>query len=267
MRSARSSSTTRRSTSNPADRFRIPASSRSNGFAGGRAGRHATGRGHRAVPHRDRPRGLAERGRQGHGGRRPRPCATPPAAITRRRICCTRRCARSSASHVRQAGSLVAPDRLRFDFTHSGAVTDDEKRELERVVNEQVYRNTTVETAERTTEEAIKDGAMALFGEKYGDTRAGRLDSRLQHGALRRHPRPGHGRHRPVRDYRGIKRRGRRPAYRGFDRRRRRRLRAAARRCPGRRRRRALGVPADQAADAVRNCRPRRSGSRARTSS
>ena len=73
-------------------------------------------------------------------------------------------------SQVRQAGSLVAPDRLRFDFTHGGAVTDDEKRELERVVNEQVYRNTTVETAERTTEEAIKDGAMALFGEKYGDT-------------------------------------------------------------------------------------------------
>jgi alanyl-tRNA synthetase len=73
-------------------------------------------------------------------------------------------------SQVRQAGSLVAPDRLRFDFTHAAAVTDDEKREIERVVNEQVYRNTTVETAERSTEEAIQDGAMALFGEKYGDT-------------------------------------------------------------------------------------------------
>jgi alanyl-tRNA synthetase len=73
-------------------------------------------------------------------------------------------------SQVRQAGSLVAPDRLRFDFTHASAVADDEKRELERVVNEQVYRNTTVETAERSTEDAIKAGAMALFGEKYGDT-------------------------------------------------------------------------------------------------
>jgi alanyl-tRNA synthetase len=72
-------------------------------------------------------------------------------------------------THVRQAGSLVAPDRLRFDFTHSAALTDDERREIERAVNEQVYRNTRVETAERSTEEAIKDGAMALFGEKYGD--------------------------------------------------------------------------------------------------
>jgi alanyl-tRNA synthetase len=77
---------------------------------------------------------------------------------------------RKFGSQVRQAGSLVAPDRLRFDFTHGAAVTDDERRELERAVNEQIYRNTTVETTERSTEEAIKDGAMALFGEKYGDT-------------------------------------------------------------------------------------------------
>jgi alanyl-tRNA synthetase len=73
-------------------------------------------------------------------------------------------------THVRQAGSLVAPDRLRFDFSHSAALTDDERREIERVVNEQVYRNTRVETVERSTEEAVKEGAMALFGEKYGET-------------------------------------------------------------------------------------------------
>ena len=77
---------------------------------------------------------------------------------------------RKFGSQVRQAGSLVAPDRLRFDFTHGAPVTDDESRELERAVNEQIYRNTTVETTERSTEEAIQDGAMALFGEKYGDT-------------------------------------------------------------------------------------------------
>jgi alanyl-tRNA synthetase len=72
-------------------------------------------------------------------------------------------------SHVRQAGSLVAPDRLRFDYNHFQALTDDDRRHVERVVNEQVYRNTTVTTEERSTEDAIKAGAMALFGEKYGD--------------------------------------------------------------------------------------------------
>jgi alanyl-tRNA synthetase len=64
----------------------------------------------------------------------------------------------------------VAPDRLRFDFSHSAALTEDERREIERVVNQQVYRNTRVETVERSTEEAVKEGAMALFGEKYGET-------------------------------------------------------------------------------------------------
>jgi alanyl-tRNA synthetase len=73
-------------------------------------------------------------------------------------------------SHVRQKGSLVAPDRLRFDFSHNAAVGEQEKLEIERTVNEQIYRNTAVETRVRATEDAIKDGAMALFGEKYGDT-------------------------------------------------------------------------------------------------
>jgi alanyl-tRNA synthetase len=73
-------------------------------------------------------------------------------------------------SHVRQAGSLVAPDRLRFDFTHGQALTADERLAIERAVNEQVYFNTPVVTEVRRTEEAVKAGAMALFGEKYGDT-------------------------------------------------------------------------------------------------
>jgi alanyl-tRNA synthetase len=72
--------------------------------------------------------------------------------------------------HVKQAGSLVAPDRLRFDFVHFEALTRDQLDRIERAVNEQIVRNTPVETAERPVEEAIEAGAMALFGEKYGET-------------------------------------------------------------------------------------------------
>jgi alanyl-tRNA synthetase len=72
-------------------------------------------------------------------------------------------------SHVKQAGSLVAPGRLRFDFAHFQTVTPDEQERIERIVNEQIRRNTVVDTAERPTHEAMAAGAMALFGEKYGD--------------------------------------------------------------------------------------------------
>jgi alanyl-tRNA synthetase len=71
--------------------------------------------------------------------------------------------------HVKQAGSLVAPDRLRFDFIHFAALTKEQLLDIERIVNEQIRRNTPVQTEERSTEEAIAAGAMALFGEKYGD--------------------------------------------------------------------------------------------------
>jgi len=71
--------------------------------------------------------------------------------------------------HVKQAGSLVAPDRLRFDFVHVSAVTRDQSLEIERIVNEQILRNTAVQTDVKNTQEAIAAGAMALFGEKYGD--------------------------------------------------------------------------------------------------
>jgi len=73
-------------------------------------------------------------------------------------------------AHVKQAGSLVAPDRLRFDFVHAGAVTQDQLLAIERIVNEHVLRNTPVQTEVRKTEDAIAAGAMALFGEKYGDS-------------------------------------------------------------------------------------------------
>jgi alanyl-tRNA synthetase len=71
--------------------------------------------------------------------------------------------------HVKQAGSLVAPDRLRFDFVHVQPVTREELDRIERIVNAQIWRNSRVQTEVRSTQEAIAAGAMALFGEKYGD--------------------------------------------------------------------------------------------------
>ncbi len=72
-------------------------------------------------------------------------------------------------SHVKQSGSLVAPDRLRFDFVHFSPLTREQRAEVERIVNEGVLKNEPVVTAIRDTQEAIAAGAMALFGEKYGD--------------------------------------------------------------------------------------------------
>jgi alanyl-tRNA synthetase len=71
--------------------------------------------------------------------------------------------------HVHQAGSLVAPDRLRFDFTHHGPMSADELATVERRVNDGIWASLSVEINERPYAEAVADGAMALFGEKYGD--------------------------------------------------------------------------------------------------
>lgn len=71
--------------------------------------------------------------------------------------------------HVNQAGSYVGPDRLRFDFSHFSQVTEDELKEVEAIVNEQILASKAVEIEELPIEEAKKKGAMALFGEKYGD--------------------------------------------------------------------------------------------------
>jgi alanyl-tRNA synthetase len=71
--------------------------------------------------------------------------------------------------HVTQAGSLVAPDHLRFDFSHGGAVKDREVEQIEELVNEQVQANTPVTHTEMDLKAALAAGAMALFGEKYGE--------------------------------------------------------------------------------------------------
>jgi alanyl-tRNA synthetase len=70
-------------------------------------------------------------------------------------------------THVKQAGSVVAPNYLRFDFTHYQPMTEDEVKEVEQLVNEQVLRNVKVDTDIMPVEDAIRSGAMALFGEKY----------------------------------------------------------------------------------------------------
>ena len=72
-------------------------------------------------------------------------------------------------THVAQAGSLVAPDHLRFDFSHGASVKDRELEAIESLVNEQVQANIVVSPAEMDLQAALESGAMALFGEKYGD--------------------------------------------------------------------------------------------------
>jgi alanyl-tRNA synthetase len=72
-------------------------------------------------------------------------------------------------THVQQKGSLVAPDRLRFDFAHFQPVTPGELRTIEQRVNEQIRFNAPAETRQMTYDAAVASGAMALFGEKYGD--------------------------------------------------------------------------------------------------
>ncbi len=71
--------------------------------------------------------------------------------------------------HVKQAGSLVGPDRLRFDFSHYSALTDDEITEIERIANREVLANAPARVFETTKQEAMALGAIAFFGDKYGE--------------------------------------------------------------------------------------------------
>jgi alanyl-tRNA synthetase len=72
-------------------------------------------------------------------------------------------------AHVKQAGSVVAPTYLRFDYSHYQPLTQAQKEEIERLVNYHILRNEPVQTDEMAIEEAMRSGAMALFGEKYGE--------------------------------------------------------------------------------------------------
>jgi alanyl-tRNA synthetase len=73
-------------------------------------------------------------------------------------------------SHVEQSGSLVSRERLRFDFTHFEAVTKEQLEQIESLVNEKIFEAIDIETKEMSVDDAKKIGAMALFGEKYGNT-------------------------------------------------------------------------------------------------
>jgi alanyl-tRNA synthetase len=72
--------------------------------------------------------------------------------------------------HVRQAGSLVAADRLRFDFSHTGAIADEKLADIEERVNERIRLDAEVKIEETSYDEAVRKGALAFFGDKYGDT-------------------------------------------------------------------------------------------------
>jgi alanyl-tRNA synthetase len=74
--------------------------------------------------------------------------------------------------HVQQKGSLVDADKTRFDFSHNAPLTDDEIRRIEALVNREILANAATEARLMAFDDAVKHGAMALFGEKYGDDRS-----------------------------------------------------------------------------------------------
>ena len=126
-------------------------------------------RGSRAFAHRQARGGRDQRRRQAAPRTSMRRAARRSCSTTRPRICCTRRCARCSASHVQQKGSLVEPDRLRFDFSHFEPVSAEQLEQIEALVNEQVRLNHDADIRELPYDQAIAAGALAFFGDKYGD--------------------------------------------------------------------------------------------------
>ena len=108
-------------------------------------------------------------------------------------------------THVKQAGSVVAPNYLRFDFTHYQPLTQSEIEEIERLVNYHILRNEPVQTNEMAVEEAMRSGAMALFGEKYGEkVRVLSINGAEGHffqRVVRRHARARYRRYRRLQDH------------------------------------------------------------------
>ena len=72
-------------------------------------------------------------------------------------------------AHVRQAGSLVTPERLRFDFNHTGAISDEKLADIETTVNDRIRQDAAVSIEETSFDDALRKGALAFFGDKYGD--------------------------------------------------------------------------------------------------
>ena len=129
-----------------------------------------------ASTRRARPDRPSHHGSRSHRGRRHCFCtqvATPLRDATRRNHTATHLLHASLrqvlGAHVKQAGSVVDPARLRFDFNHYAAMDAAEIEEVERLTNQQILRNTEVATTVMPLDQAIATGAMALFGEKYGE--------------------------------------------------------------------------------------------------
>ncbi|GFO59160.1 alanine--tRNA ligase [Geomonas silvestris] len=160
----------------------------------GDTGTVSTGRGHLKVTNTTRPftdlivhRGTVTSGTMAVGEAAELKVDQPSRAATARNHTATHLLQAALrqvlGDHVKQAGSLVGPDRLRFDFTHFSAMTPGELREVETLVNGFIVTNSAVESVEMASSEAMASGATALFGEKYGDVvrvvRVGEISSEL----------------------------------------------------------------------------------------
>ncbi|GFO68647.1 alanine--tRNA ligase [Geomonas limicola] len=160
----------------------------------GDTGTISTGRGHLSVTSTSRPftdlivhRGIVTSGTVAVGEAAELKVDHPSRAATARNHTATHLLQAALrqvlGDHVKQAGSLVGPDRLRFDFTHFSAMTAGELREVETLVNGYIVTNSPVDSVEMASSEAMASGATALFGEKYGDVvrvvRVGEISSEL----------------------------------------------------------------------------------------
>ena len=172
------------------------------------------------LPRAHRVHGAAEplsRGTRGRAaGRRGAPRGDPPQP--HRHPPAARRAARDAGRRTSsRPGRWSLPIGCASTSCTSRRSRPSERQRIERTVNEAILANAPVHTAVKDTQQAIADGAMALFGEKYGDRVRVVADRRrpLQHRAVRRHPRRGHRRHRPAGAHRGVGGRRRRAPGRG----------------------------------------------------